>query len=125
MVSEHSEEKIHLGREDPEGFIRNIAMDRSAVINELRMVERECWFSLADIGGLRKNGVFYTDEKGKRILMEPGPIAARRFIKPDFNAIITWDGMYEVTHTGFFTNVGYGVNPDKNSLQLIDALLKA
>jgi len=123
LLSAQSGEQIILGREDPEGFIRNAALDRSVFMRNLRIGDRECQFTLADIGGLRKNGVFYTDQTGKRILLRPGLHAIRQFIKPGFNAIIgdgeyqavdTWDGIYKANHAGAFRNVAYGVDPDKN-----------
>lgn len=123
LVSQESQEQIVLGREDPEGFIRNAALDRSVFMQNLRIGDRECQFTLADIGGLRKNGVFYTDKTGEKILLRPGPNAFRQYIKPGFNAIIgegeyqamdTWDGMHKANHEGAFRNVAYGVDPDKN-----------
>lgn len=105
-------------------LIPQLSLHRAIITEGMKVGETECSFSLSSISGLRaKDGVFYTDPQGKRLLPGPGPNHVRQYIKPGFQAVIgegkyepadTWTGMYELKHTGSFQNIGFGIDPNYN-----------
>lgn len=123
MRSTKSVETTMLGEIRNGAFLRHSSLHRALVIRDLRLGENECKFTLNNIHGTPKDGVFYTDPYGKVLLNGPGPTTIRQYIKPGFNLLIrggeyeaadTWLGMYKVDHSGAFRNIGYGVDPDAN-----------
>lgn len=68
------------------------------------------------------SGYFYTSPRGDELLDGPGKNTIRQYIKEGFNLKVS--GTFEVAelglglHTngalGFFTDHGYGLDPDKN-----------
>lgn len=116
-------DKLDLGFDSDEGFIKNNGVARIFRANEYKLDEDMCMFRIADInGGKSVDGEFYTDPFGTKLMPGPGPNAVRQFVKPGFKleldgnyeATDSWTGLYEKDHQGRMINYGYGVDPAVN-----------
>lgn len=115
--------EIALGSNSDDGFIKHDGLGRIFRAREYRLSERSCMFHLEDIdGGTSKDGEFYTDATGTKLLKGPSMNAVKQFVTPglslsldgDYEAIESWTGMFEKGVEGRMINYGYGIDPAVN-----------
>lgn len=105
---------VRLGRMIGKKFYKSTGLNRSISASELKIGARYC--------PGKASGVFYTDAAGKTVLKGPGRNAVRQFVKPGFSMVLdgrfetvdNWVGLHLEGGRGFFVDMGYGIDPDKN-----------
>lgn len=106
---------VNLGKKTRGRFYRSTGLNRSLRFRRLNIGAQHCPEGAA-------GGFFYTDQFGKEIRSGPGPNSVRQFVKPGFNfvlngryeAVDTWTGLHFKGARGFFSDHGYGIDPDRN-----------
>lgn len=106
---------VDLGRKLQGRFYKNTGLNRSVRFRQLNIGAQFCPAGAA-------GGFFYTDPDGKEIRPGPSPTSVRQFVKPGFNfvlngrfeAVDTWTGLHFKGARGFFSDHGYGIDPDRN-----------
>lgn len=93
-TSSGADDTVELGR-----YLHGIWRPNNAVNRDLRFRGWEIGVEHCQMENLRsKNGIFYTDPYGKKLVEGPAPNAMRQFIKPGFRLWIP-DGIYMVDDT--------------------------
>ena len=98
---------------------------RIVLMSDFEFGYDHCMFKLADImGGTSKDGVFYTDPAGIKIVRGPGENSVKQFIKPgfslslqDFNVfdpVDVWTGLYEMNAERGVSSYGFVIDPEVN-----------
>lgn len=103
---------VFLGRTFRRNFYRSLNLYRTVKFRQVTIADTFC--------PERKNGVFYTDPTGKKVVGGPGRNAVRQYIQPGFRLHLTgkhevtdpWNGIYTNNKKGFFRDHGYGLDPD-------------